>query len=77
MAKVHIRLTTIKGQLQAKMHYDDPDKAFDILLYGWFKKRYKTHDAAVIKRLILKRGWMTEKQADNFTDYCITGWRIV
>lgn len=86
---VHIKLNTIKGQLQARMHYplkhlfeDDEymtlDEAFDALLYGFMKHKYKTIElSGAMKLVTLRRGWMTEKLADEFTDYCITGWKIV
>ena len=74
----HIKLTTIKRQLQSRMHYDDPDEAMEVLLYGFGKwlERNKAGTRARITEA-KKRGWMTEKQADMFTEYCIPGWRIV
>ena len=87
--KAHIKLITIKRQLQDLMNYpitreqagDDLltlDEAFDELLLGWMRYTHKNYDyASSLKWQILKRGWMTEKQADGFTDYCITGWRII
>ena len=86
---VHIKLITIKRQLQEKMHYPltkeeageelmTLDEAFDALLYGFLKKELRTSDSAsAVKLQVLKRGWMTEKQTDAFTNYCIAGWRIV
>ena len=88
---VHIKLITIKRQLQEKMHYPltkeeagewflTLDEAFDELLYGYFKQALRASGgkvAAASKAIVLKRGWMTEKLADNFTDYCINGWKIV
>lgn len=84
----HIRLTTIKAQLQQKMNYPtDPDpsgecmtldEAYDELLEGfaeWLQRNGK--GAKVYIYAVRKRGWMTAKQADQFTDYCIKGWRVV
>ena len=86
---VHIKLTTIKQQLQARMHYptehlfeDDEfltlDEAFDELLNG-FEKYLIRHNLGSRTQVFYarQRGWMTEKLADMFTDYCIAGWRIV
>ena len=82
---VHIKLSTIKRQLQAFQHYpltrqqagDDfltLDEAFDELLLSWALYRHKEGNYAyALKYQINKRGWMTDKQADDFTDYCITG----
>ena len=86
---VHIKLATIKRQLQDKMHYPltkeeagegylTLDEAFEELLRGFGKmlernklaSRTAVHDA-------VKRGWMTEKLADQFTDYCIKGWKVI
>ena len=54
------------------------DEAFDALLYGFMKHKYKTIElSGAMKLVTLRRGWMTEKLADEFTDYCITGWKIV
>ena len=89
MAKVHVKLTTIKAQLQAHMHYptehifiDDDfltlDEAFEELLSGFAAHmvRHNKGTYALISQ-VRKRGWMTEKLADAFADYCITGWKIV
>ena len=85
---VHIKLSTIKMQLQARMHYPeqpDPkgellclDEAFDELLDGfsrWLERQKKgTYVTVYYAR---KYGYFSEKFADLFTDYCITGWRVV
>ena len=89
MAKVHIKLTTIKRQLQQRMNYptehvfiDDDfltlDEAFDELLYGFSKwlERHNLGSHQVVYASVY-RGWMTERLADLFTDYCISGWRII
>ena len=86
---VHIKLATIKRQLQEKMHYPltkeeageeylTVDEAFDVLLYGfrlWLVRNNKASDQVVFDAI--KRGWMTEKYADLFTDYCIKDWRVI
>lgn len=86
---VHIKLTTIKAQLQDRMNYptkhlleDDGfltlDEAFEELLRGFLKRTCTSSSAASQQRAtIIKRGWMSEKQAEEFTDYCIKGWKIV
>ena len=86
-----IKLITIKRQLQNKMHYPleharkgdgvpTLDEAFEILLFGWARKvkrqGSKTFDF-YLTNTIVKRGWMSEKHADDFTEYCIPGWRII
>ena len=84
----HIKLITIKRQLQAKMNYPiDPEpfgehltlnEAFDELLEGfadWLQRNGK--GAKYYLYAVKKRGWMSAKQADQFTDYCIKGWRVV
>ena len=54
------------------------DEAFDELLYG-FNKWVKRHSIGSYQAVYasITRGWMTERFADLFTDYCIPGWRIV
>lgn len=85
---VHIKLITIKRQLQAKMNYPtepDPwgeymclDEAFDELLLAfgnWLERNGQGVRDNIYKAK--KRGWMTDRLADMFTDYCIKGWRVV
>ena len=86
---VHIKLITIKRQLQARMNYPltreeageeymTLDEAFDTLLYGF--QRYIDRQQLAARTTVsnaLKRGYFSEKFADMFTDYCIKGWRIV
>ena len=87
--KVHIKLITIKRQLQDLMHYpltheqagDDfltLDEAFDELIYGFNKwcERHAVYSRFSIYNAV-NRGWFTEQMADYFTDYCIPGWRII
>ena len=85
----HIKLSTIKRQLQERMHYPltreeagteylTLDEAFEELLRGfrlWLERNNKGSQIAVYHSV--KRGWMTEKLADMFTDYCIKDWRII
>ena len=84
---VHIKLATIKRQLQEKMNYPeevDPwgeylclDEAFEALLFGFQQYLTRKHLGAISTvSEAKKRGWMTEKVADAFTEYCIPGWRI-
>lgn len=89
MAKVHIKLSTIKRQLQQRIQYpltreeagDDRltlDEAFEALLYGfgeWCRRRNIFSRFTVYNAV--NRGWFTEQMADLFTDYCISGWRII
>ena len=89
MKMVKIKLLTIKRQLQEKMHYplehvheDDGlltlDEAFDTLLFGfgkWLVRNGIASHSAVHNAK--ENGFMTEKFADLFTEYCISGWRIV
>ena len=54
------------------------DEAFEELLDGF--RKYLVRNNIGSKMAVYdaqKRGWMTEKLADQFTDYCIKGWRIV
>ena len=85
---VHIKLITIKHQLQEKMHYPltpeqangrpTLDEAFDTLLSGFssWLVRHKWGSFATVSEA-KKRGYLTEKYADLFTDYCIKGWKVV
>ena len=85
---VHIKLSTIKRQLQQKMHYPeqpDPngeylslDEAFDELLRGfgkWLERNSKGSNETVNRAK--RDSYFSEKFADLFTDYCIKGWRVV
>lgn len=84
----HIKLITIKRQLQAKMNYPtepDPwgeymclDEAFDELLTSFQRWLVLTHRGSPASITEAKsRGWMTDRLADMFTDYCIKGWKVV
>ena len=86
---VHIKLNTIKRQLQEMMRYPltkeesgeellTLDEAFEELLRGfrlWLERNKKGSQIVVFESV--KRGWMIEKLADQFTDYCKKGWRII
>ena len=85
---VKIKLITIKRQLQEQMHYPltaeeadgrpTLDEAFDALLFGF--SRWLVRNGLGSRDLVYQcqdRGWMTEKYADLFTDYCIKDWRVV
>jgi hypothetical protein len=62
-----IRLEELREGLQAHLHYQDPDFAFEVLLYGWCKNRHhKTNWLSDVKR----RGWLTLVMARDFADYC-------
>lgn len=62
-----ILLQTLRDRLQARLYYQDPDFAFEVLLYGWCKKRkHSTNWLSDVKR----RGWLTLPSARNFADYC-------
>ena len=85
---VHIKLLTIKRQLQEKMHYplehihvDDGyltlDEAFDTLLYGFARMLERNGGSSATVSIAKRKGWFTEKMADLFTDYCIKGWKVV
>ena len=88
MITVNIKLITIKRQLQQKMHYPtDPDpfgeyltldEAFDELLRGFrlYAQRKGLFSLQAVFAAI-ERGYMSEKMADLFTDYCIKGWKVI
>ena len=67
-----IGLDTIREQLQTMICYQDPEWAFEVLLYGWCKNRgHSTNWLSDVKR----RGWLTVALARDFADYC--GYKIV
>ena len=86
---VHIKLATIKRQLQEKMHYPltkeeagegflTLDEAFDVLLFGFDKWLVLTGKGSYnVVSLAKQNGWISEKYADLFTDYCIKDWRVI
>ena len=64
---VKILLTDMKARLQAIEHYDNPDVAFDTLLYSWNKYRKASSESLVS---IKKRGSMSSYLARSFAQYC-------
>ena len=72
-----VPLILIRNELQARMNYTDPDRAFNNLLFGFSRyicrHRLGTVDAVWQAK---HRGYMSYAMANLFTDYCITGWRI-
>ena len=84
----HIKLTTIKRQLQQKMHYPlepDPlgeylclDEAFDELLDGFSKWLERNGQGTRQTVYQAKRdSYFSEKFADLFTEYISKGWRVI
>ena len=62
-----VALTYVLERLQSRMHYRYPEFAFDVLLYGWCKKRKHTKNwLSDVKR----RGWITLEMARDFAHYC-------
>ena len=62
-----IRIEELRERLQNRIHYQDPDFALEVLLYGWCKNRHhSTNWLSDVKR----RGWMTLVTARDFADYC-------
>ena len=67
MKNERIPLDYVRDRLQARMNYRDPQMAFNVLLYGWAKKRkHTTNWLSDVKR----RGWMTLAMARDFAHYC-------
>ena len=62
-----IPLDYIRDRLQAQLNYHDPQRAFNVLLYGWAKKRkHHRNWLSDVKR----RNWMTLAVARDFAHYC-------
>ncbi|MBR6830197.1 MAG: hypothetical protein IKM83_06255 [Paludibacteraceae bacterium] len=62
-----IQLVELRERLQSRLHYEDPEWAFEVLLYGWCKKRgHSTNWLCDVKR----RGWMSLALARDFAHYC-------
>lgn len=62
-----ISLDDLRDRLQSRMNYDHPDFAFEVLIYGWCKKRrHRTNWLSDVKR----RGWLSLAMARDFADYC-------
>ena len=62
-----VRLADMRDRLQAIQHYDDPDEAFEILLYSFTK--FKGLPASW-KFQIKKQGHMSAYFAMLFAEYC-------
>lgn len=62
-----ISLAVLRERLQSRIHYDDPDFAFEVLLYGWCKHgNHSTNWLSDVKR----RGWLSQTMARDFAAYC-------
>ena len=62
-----VLLTDMKERLQAQLHYDDPDRAFDALLCGWAKHyQHGTQWLSAVK----KRNWIFMSYARQLESYC-------
>lgn len=71
----HVSVDAIREALQARMQYEKPDRAFEVLYYGWRLARiHEVQKSAEHFHNILKRGWMDIEDARSFCNYCITGW---
>ena len=66
MSKKIVMLADMKTRLQARMNYDDPDSAFDSLLFG-FGKFMKF--SISWKYNILQNGYMSMALAHQFANY--------
>ena len=67
-----IQLSFLKERLQSRLHYDDSEYAFGVLLYGWCKHRkHRTNWLSDVKR----RGWISLTMARDFAAYC--GYELV
>lgn len=72
-----IDLDVIRTELQKRMNYKNPFRAFRILYDGWRAEglRHKYHTAAYYTA-VWKRGWLSTKEANMLCDYIIRGWKI-
>jgi len=67
-----VQLDVLRDRLQNRLNYRYPEWSFEVLLYGWCKKRkHSTNWLCDVKR----RGWLTLVCARDFADYC--GYMIV
>lgn len=67
-----IELSLLLERLQNKQNYRNPEFAFDVLLYGWCKKKgHSTNWLSDVRR----RGWLSLPMARDFASYC--GYMIV
>lgn len=62
-----VRLTDMRDRLQAIQHYDNPDEAFDILLYSFAKHEELEKDW---KCRVIRTGHMSYFFATKFAEYC-------
>ena len=62
-----ITLSDMLNRLQERMNYEEPEEAFDTLLYSWNKHRgASSASLASIKQ----RGTMSTTLARSFAEYC-------
>ena len=66
-AENKIPLSAMQNRLQAIEHYDNPEQAFETLLYGWNRQRKATASAL---HQLKKQGFMTPYMAHQFAAYC-------
>ena len=65
--KEKIELPALCERLQSRMNYRYPEFAFDVLLYGWCKKKgHSTNWLSDVRR----RGWLSLAMARDFAAYC-------
>ncbi|MBR4564971.1 MAG: hypothetical protein IKO26_11020 [Paludibacteraceae bacterium] len=70
-----VSVNVLRDNLQRIEHYDNPDRAFETLLYGFYKKRYGVCAANSAAQRTLKRGCLTVRMAKLFARY--VGYDIV
>ena len=63
-----ISLDAMCKKLQAIEHYDDPEKAFNNLLFGYAKSRHYPPEWTSRAR---KKGWLEVNEALRFAKYCL------
>ncbi len=67
MGQQRVELSCLCARLQSRMNYQNPEFAFDVLLYGWAKSRkHHRNWLSDVKR----RNWMTLPMARDFAHYC-------
>lgn len=73
-----IDLEIIRTELQKRMDYKNPFKAFKNLFLGWRAQgiRNKKHPPQHYSN-IWKRGWLQKEDANSLSNYCIRGWDVV
>ena len=70
-----VSVNVLRDNLQRIEHYDNPDEAFDTLLYGFYKKRYGVCAASQAAQRTIQRGFLTVRMAQLFAHY--VGYDIV